>query len=73
MREIGGFVKVKVKEGCRLQATGYRVVRVESGKWKGFWGREPVPKGFGEGWLAGGRVLTPFRGVSKYPYECDGD
>ena len=87
-------VKVNVKEGCRLQATGYRVERVESGrraspkmvdriwdmggwvkikmkmkikerlqatgcrKQKGFWGREPVPEGFGE-WLAGGRELAP--------------
>jgi len=37
-------VNVKVKEGCRLQAMGYRVVRVENGRWKGFWGREPVPE-----------------------------
>ena len=27
-REIGGFVNVKVKEGCRLQATGYRELLV---------------------------------------------
>jgi len=45
-REMGGFVNVNVnvKEGCRLQAMGYRVVRVENGRWKGFWGREPVPQ-----------------------------
>jgi len=52
-------VKVNVKEGCRLQATGYRVERVESGRWKGFWGREPVPEGFGGRWLAGGRGVAP--------------
>jgi len=51
-------VNVNVKEGCRLQAMGYRVVRVENGRWKGFWGREPLPQGFGE-WLAGSRELAP--------------
>jgi hypothetical protein len=41
---------------------------VERGRWKGFWGGEPVPEGFG-GWLAGGRELAP---RMSYPLEQHG-
>ena len=46
-------VKVKVKEGRRLHATGYRVVRVESGR--GFGEGNQYRKGLEEdGWREAG-------------------